>query len=62
MSLEYQDKVFHAKIRGYEMKEEKESKPLKQEDWSAVFKEIKKKQLDFQRNKRIIELERKRYG
>lgn len=62
MKLDYEDKLFQAKIRGYEIPEEKETTPMKTEDWELVFKTIKKRQLEFERNKSIIELQRLRAG
>lgn len=62
MKIDYDDRIFHAKIRGYEVKEEKEVTPMTKGDWRLAMKEIKKKQLDFERNKSIIEIRRKRFG
>ena len=62
LKLDYEDKIFQAKIRGCEMKEEIKVTPMKKEDWTLVFKEIKKKQLAFERNKKAVELNRRRAG
>ena len=62
LKLDYEEKIFEAKIRGYEMKEEPKVSPMTKSDWSIFYKEIQKKQLEFQRNKRIIELKRRRSG
>ena len=61
MKLDYEDRIFQAKIRGYEIQEDPEVKPMKEEEWDLVLKEIKKKQLDFERNKDIIKLRQQRY-
>lgn len=58
--IDYENKVFDAKIRGYEIKETPEVTPMKKDDWQAVFKEIKKKKLAFDRDRKAIELKRKR--
>ena len=61
MRLDYEDRVFQAKIRGCEVKEEPEVTPMKPQDWDLALKEMKKKQLDFERDKEIIKLRQQRY-
>ena len=59
-SLDYDKQVFDAKIRGYEIKEEYQPKPMTKEDWKLAFKEIARQKARFDRDKRIIELNRRR--
>ena len=62
MKFDYEDRLFQAKIRGYEIKEEVKVKPMTKKDWGLVMKTIKKEQLKFERNKDIIKINRLRYG
>ena len=57
---ENEEKIFEAKIRGYELEKPVEVSPMKQEDWGIVLKQIKKNQLDYERNKKIININRMR--
>ena len=60
--LNYENQVFNAKIRGYEVRDEREMKPLSKDDLKLAFKQINKDRLAFIRDRKAIELKRRRYG
>lgn len=60
MDIKSDRMTFEAKIRGYELQKPIDITPMSDGDWKVVLKEIKKKQLEFNRDKKAIKLNRKR--